>query len=70
MTLIPVLQIVVSLLIIVFVLLQQRGSGLGGAFGSEGTFFATRRGIQQKLYWLTLALGVVFILLGIINLAQ
>ncbi|MBI1971287.1 MAG: preprotein translocase subunit SecG [Candidatus Wildermuthbacteria bacterium] len=70
MTYIPLFQIGVSILIIALVLLQPRGSGLGSAFGGEGSFFATRRGIQQKLYWLTLVLGFVFIALGILNLIQ
>jgi protein translocase SecG subunit len=49
---------------------QQRGTGLGGAFGGggDGSFFATRRGIQQKLYLLTWLLGAVFLVLAILNL--
>jgi protein translocase SecG subunit len=67
----PLLQIIVSALIIVLILFQQRGTALGSAFGgggSEGGFYATRRGIQQKMYWATIALAVVFISLAIFNL--
>ena len=49
----PLAQIVVSVLLVVFILLQQRGQALGSAFGGEGGFYATRRGVQQKIFWLT-----------------
>ena len=64
----PLAQIVVSVLLIVFILLQQRGAALGSAFGQEGGFYATRRGIQQKILWLTIICGVLFIALALLNL--
>jgi len=69
-TYLPFAQILVSFLIVACVLVQQRGTGLGGAFGGggDGSFFATRRGIQQKLYLLTWLLGAVFLVLAILNL--
>lgn len=65
----PILQIITAILLIIFILLQQRGTALGSAFGGEsGGFYATRRGIQQKLFWATIACGVLFIVLAILNL--
>jgi len=66
----PFIQIIVSMLIIVLILLQQRGTALGSAFGGggDGGFYATRRGIQQKLYWATVVLAIAFIALAIFNL--
>jgi len=62
-------QAVVSILLIIFILLQQRGSGLGSAFGGDGgTFYATRRGIQSKIFVATIVLGILFIILAILNL--
>ena len=62
-------QIIVSILLIVFILFQQRGTALGSAFGGEGGgFYATRRGIQKKLLWATIICGVLFIVLAILNL--
>jgi len=63
-----VLQIIVSILFIVFVLLQQRGTALGSTFGGGGEFYGTLRGVQQKLFWGTIALGAVFIILSLLNL--
>ena len=66
--LIYISQIIVSILLIVFILLQQRGSALGSAFGQEGGFYATRRGIQKKIFYLTVGLVVIFVSLSIVNL--
>lgn len=64
-----ILQIVVALLLIGGILLQQRGSALGSAFGQEGgAFYGTRRGIQKKVFWATVTLGVLFIILSVLNL--
>jgi len=65
---ISIAQIVVSVVLIVLVLFQQRGTALGSAFGQEGGFYSTRRGIQQKLYVATIILGFAFIALAILNL--
>ena len=62
-------QIGVAVLLVLVILMQQRGTALGSSFGGgEGTFFATRRGIQQKLYVATVVLGILFIALSLSNL--
>ena len=66
----PFIQIAISVAIIALILLQQRGTALGSAFGGggDGGFYATRRGIQQKLYWVTIVLAAAFFSLAILNL--
>lgn len=64
----PIIQIAISVILIVLILLQQRSQALGSAFGQEGGFYATRRGLQQKIFWATVALGIVFIGLALLNL--
>jgi protein translocase SecG subunit len=61
-------QIFVSSLLVAGILIQQRGSALGSDFGYEGGFYATRRGIQKKIFWSTVTLGGIFILLSVLNL--
>ncbi len=65
----PLIQIIISVLLIVSILLQQRGTALGSAFGGGGGgFYSTRRGIQQKLFYATIILGVAFIASAFLNL--
>ncbi|MCX6738015.1 MAG: preprotein translocase subunit SecG [Candidatus Parcubacteria bacterium] len=64
-----ILQIIVSILLITGVLLQQRGSAMGSAFGQEGgAFYGSRRGIEKKIFWATVTLGALFIILAVLNL--
>lgn len=68
-TFLLIFQIVVSVALIVFILLQQRGTALGSAFGGgDSGFYSTKRGIQKKLHWLTIIFTGLFIAGGIINL--
>jgi len=64
----PLAQIIISVILVVLILLQQRGTALGSAFGQEGGFYATRRGIQKKILWATIVCGVLFIILALLNL--
>lgn len=64
----PLAQIIVAVLLIVLILLQRRGTALGSAFGQEGGFYATRRGLQKKIFWGTVVLGALFIILALLNL--
>jgi protein translocase SecG subunit len=64
----PIVQIVVAVFLIIFILLQQRGTALGSAFGGEGGFYATRRGIQKKIFWATIVSGALFVILALLNL--
>lgn len=61
-------QIVVTIILIVLILLQQRGTALGSAFGQEGGYYATRRGVQKNIFWATVVFGAAFIILALLNL--
>ncbi len=63
-----VFQIIVSLLLIVSILLQQRGAALGSAFGEEGGFYFKKRGLEKTIFWLTVILAFLFIISSILNL--
>jgi preprotein translocase subunit SecG len=62
-----VAQIIVALALIVTVLLQVRGGGLGGIFGQPDTVFRTRRGLEKTLLQITVALVVLFVALAILT---
>ena len=58
--LLPIIQIILSVLLVVAILLQQRGSGLGSAFGGEGNVFRTKRGVEKILFYATIGVAVLF----------
>lgn len=61
-------QIVVVILLIVCILLQQRGSGLGAAFGGDGgNAYATKRGAERIIFISTIILSVLFLGLALTN---
>lgn len=51
-----------AVLMIMAILLQQRGASLGAGFGSSGELFTTRRGIDKSLFEVTIILSVIFVL--------
>lgn len=60
-----VLQIITmgsGILMIISILLQQRGASLGAGFGSSGELYTTRRGLDKNLYEATIVLATIFIL--------
>ena len=51
-----------ALLMIISILLQQRGATLGAGFGSSGELYTTRRGVDKNLFEATIVLAVIFVL--------
>lgn len=63
-----ILQIVFAVLLVAAILLQQRGTGLGSAFGGEGNVFASRRGVEKLLFKATIAFAAAFLAVAVANL--
>jgi preprotein translocase subunit SecG len=61
-------QIILSLALILAVLLQVKGGGLGGIFGQPDTVYRTKRGMEKTLFQLTIVLVVLFIIISILAL--
>jgi preprotein translocase subunit SecG len=71
MNLVSVLQVisvVSAVLMIVAVLLQQRGASLGAGFGGSSELYTTRRGIDKNLFEVTIFLAIVFVLSILVSL--
>jgi preprotein translocase subunit SecG len=62
---IKIAQIVIAILLMAAILMQNRGSGLGGVFGGSGGVYLTKRGLEKKLFVATIVLAVIFILLSL-----
>ncbi len=63
----PVIQIILAVLLTTAILLQNRGTGLGAAFGGEGTVFRTKRGIEKGLHYATIIIAGLFFITAILN---
>ena len=63
----PLIQLIIAILLIVTILLQQRGSGLGAAFGGEGSVYRTKRGAEKVIFTFTIILAILFLGLALIN---
>ena len=61
-------QIILAVALILAVLLQVRGGGLGGIFGQADTVYRTKRGVEKTLFQLTIILVALFIIISIIAL--
>ena len=61
-------QIIVSIILIVLIAIQQRGAALGAGFGGGGEVYSTKRGAQKKIYYATIVLATVFLVLGVLNI--
>ncbi len=66
-TYLNVAQIVLSVALILAILLQVRGGGLGGIFGQADSVFRTRRGVEKTLFQITVVLVVLFVIISIIS---
>lgn len=61
-TVLPIVTLGSAILMIITILLQQRGATLGAGFGSSGELYTTRRGFDKNLFEVTVILAVVFVL--------
>lgn len=53
--------IIISVLLILSVIVQSKGAGLGGLTGADtGSIFTARRGVERTLFWVTIVLSVIF----------
>lgn len=63
---IDIALIITSVALIVSVVLQNKGIGMGGLTGSDsGGVFTARRGIEKTLFWITIILSAVFFILTV-----
>lgn len=60
-----IIQIVVAILLMLSILLQNRGVGLSGIFGGSGNIYRTKRGLEKKLFILTIVFSVIFLLVSL-----
>jgi preprotein translocase subunit SecG len=60
--------IIISVGLILTILFQTKGGGLGGIFGQADTVYRTKRGVEKSLFQFTVILAVLFIVISIVAL--
>ena len=65
-TFLDIALIITSVALVLSVILQSKGAGLGGLTGSDtGGIFTARRGIERVLFWVTIILSALFFILAL-----
>jgi len=65
-TFLNIALVIISIALILSVILQSKGAGLGGLTGGDtGGIFTARRGVEKTLFWVTIGLSVIFFILAI-----
>ena len=67
-SILQVVTVASAVLMVILILLQQRGASLGAGFGSSGELYTTRRGLDKSLFEVTLVMAVVFVLSILVGL--
>ena len=65
--LLHIIQIPIAGILIIAILLQSQGSGLGSSFGGEGNFYRTKRGLEKKLFTATIILSILYFSVALTN---
>lgn len=61
-----ILEIGISVTLMVLILLQAKGSGLGAAFGGDGGFYRSKRGVEKLFIYLTIIFAALFLVLALL----
>jgi preprotein translocase subunit SecG len=67
-TYLTIAQIVLSVALVLILLLQVRGGGLGGIFGQPDTVYRTRRGVEKTFFQVTIVLVILFVTISLLIL--
>lgn len=63
-----VIQIIVAVLLILVIMFQVKGGGIGGIFGQAESVYRTKRGVEKWLFWATIILSAIFVILALTSL--
>ncbi len=66
-TILNIALTVFAVLLVTCILLQSRGAGLSAAFGGEGNVYRTKRGVEKKLFQLTIIFAILFFGVALAN---
>ncbi len=62
-----IVQIILSVTLIIAVIFQAKGGGLGSVFGGDSGVYKSRRGVEKTLFNVTIGLSVAFFVVALIT---
>lgn len=62
-----IIQAVSAILLIISILIQGKGSGLGAAFGGGDTVVHTKRGAEKFVYYFSIVMAAIFLIVSFLN---
>jgi protein translocase SecG subunit len=62
-----IIQLASAIALIIVILMQNRGSGLGSAFGGDSNVYRTKRGIEKSLVYISIILAIIFFVTAFVN---
>ena len=68
MQLLSVVEIILGVLLVILILLQSKGTGIGSTFGGDMGFYATKRGAEKMMFVATIVIATVFLTIPILGL--
>lgn len=68
MEILNIVQIIISILLIISILFQQRGTGLSATFGGQDDVYRTKRGFERFLFIATIILAIAFLGTSFVNI--
>lgn len=66
---ISLIQVILAVFLIIVILLQHKGSGIGASFGGDSSLYRSRRGAEKIIFYATIVIASLFILSALIGLA-
>jgi len=63
-----IIQFVLAIILVVTILLQQKGTGLSGVFGGSSNIYSTKRGADKILHYTTMIVAILFFSLSLVRL--
>lgn len=66
-TILNISQVALAILLVASILLQARGAGLSAAFGGEGNVYRTKRGVEKRLFQISIVCSILFIGISLAN---
>jgi preprotein translocase subunit SecG len=64
-----ILQIISSILLVILIIMQAKGTGFGRTFGGGGNVSFTRRGLEKVVFKLTFVIAALFIAVSVLQIA-